>query len=261
MDYSVEWVVILLFACLTALLWFRLWRVRGVEKLKYEFMTIVAHKLRTPLTSIKWELSTLLTRSDLDQSLSEGIRRIDSATNQLLELSNVLVDAAHTQHGSYAYQKEPLDLARFAVQSLARLDTRVRGKNLSVVTEMPPNVPTILGDRGRIASVVDVFVENAVQYNRDGGSIRVAVRVDKKVVRFSVSDTGIGILSHDMRHLFTPLFRSESAKRVDTEGVGIGLSVAQSIIEKHGGKIGAESAGEGRGATFWFTLPVSARAQ
>lgn len=261
MDYSVEWVVILLFACLTALLWFRLWRVRGVEKLKYEFMTIVAHKLRTPLTSIKWELSQLLSRSDLDQPLSEGLRRIDSSSNQLLELSNVLVDSAHTQRGSYAYQKEPLDLARFAVQSLARLDTRVQGKNLSVVTEVAPNLPAILGDRGRVASVVDVLIENAVQYNRDGGSIRVTIRAEKKAVRFSVSDTGIGIPQRDMRYLFTPLFRSESAKRVDTEGVGIGLSVAKSIVERHGGKVGAESVGEGRGATFWFTLPVSVSAQ
>ncbi len=261
MGYPVEWILMLFFVCLTALMWFRLWRARGVERLKYEFMTIVAHKLRTPLTSIKWELSALLSRTDLDQTLLEGLHRVDSASNQLLELANVLVDAAHTQRGSYAYQKESLDLARFAVQSLARLDTRVRGKNLSVVTEVAPNLPTVLGDRGRVASVVDVLIENAVQYNRDGGSIRVTVRAEKKAVRFLVSDTGIGIPQHHMRHLFTPLFRSESAKRVDTEGVGIGLSVAKSIIEKHGGKIGAESVGEGRGSTFWFTLPLSVSAQ
>lgn len=247
---------VLLFVCISALLWLRIRHTRSTDTLKYEFLTIAAHKLRTPLTSIKWELSALFAREGLDPTIVESLRRVDTASNQLLELTNVLMDSAHTRRGLYVYQKESIDLARYTTQSVARLENRIKGKNISVVTEVLPNLSPVLGDRGRIASVVDVFIENAVQYNRDGGSVRIAITNDRHQVRFSVSDTGIGVSPEDVPHLFTPFFRTEAAKRADTEGVGIGLSVAKDIITRHKGHVGVESVGEGRGATFWFTLPV-----
>jgi signal transduction histidine kinase len=79
---------------------------------------------------------------------------------------------------------------------------------------------------------------------------------EKRRVRFSVSDTGIGINHEDQQRIFSSFFRTDAAKTTDTEGVGIGLSVAKSIVEKHGGAIGVSSDGEGKGSTFWFTLPV-----
>lgn len=257
MTFSYEYIAlgcVALLVCFGVFLFIR--HARRVEVLKYEFMTIAAHKLRTPLTSIKWELSALFARLDLDTQTVEGLKRIDTASNQLLELTNVLMDSAQTRRGLYQYQREQIDLGRLATEALGRLDARIAAKNISVVTQLAPGLPVVYGDRARIAAVVDVLVENAVQYNRQGGSIRISVTAAKRAVKFSVSDTGIGVHAPDIPRLFTPFFRSERAKRADTEGVGVGLSVVKDVVTRHGGTVGVESPGEERGATFWFILPV-----
>ena len=115
-----------------------------------------------------------------------------------------------------------------------------------------------MGDPGRLASVGDVMIENAVIYNRSGGSVRIALTKDgRNGLRFEVADTGIGVVDDDKSRIFGSFYRTDAAKRADTEGVGIGLSIAKNIIEKHGGKIGVTSSGDNKGSTFWFTLPVN----
>ncbi len=233
------------------------WQTKDADKLKYEFITIAAHKLRTPLTRIRWEIPTLMARAGEDAVLKEGIARIDVANNRLIELTNILMEAAHTEDTAYGYKKEPVDLAIAIKNALGRFDTTIKEKNLSVVTVIEPEAGKPLGDPGRLASVVDVMIENSVMYNKDGGSIHITVSPEPgKRVKFSVSDTGIGISKDDAGRIFSSFYRSDAAKRADTEGVGIGLSVAKNIIEKHNGLMSVESTGDGKGSTFWFTLPV-----
>lgn len=229
---------------------------KDTDRLKYEFITIAAHKLRTPLTRIRWEIPGLLEKVGDNPEVREGIVRIDVANNRLIELTNILMEAAHTEDTAYWYKKDPVDLGIAITNAIARFDAQIKEKKLSLVVEIAPDVKKPLGDQGRLASVVDVLIENAVIYTPPGGSIRVELSAEKKRVRFSVSDTGIGIKPEDQQRIFSSFFRTDAAKTTDTEGVGIGLSVAKSILEKHGGKIGVSSDGEGKGSSFWFTLPV-----
>lgn len=232
-------------------------QTKDADKLKYEFITIAAHKLRTPLTRIRWEIPTLLARAGDDPAFKEGLARIDVANNRLIELTNILMEAAHTEDTAYGYKKEPVDLALAVTNALGRFDTTIKEKNLSVVVSADPAAGKPLGDSGRLASVIDVMVENAVMYNKNGGSIRVAVTPEgRSRVKVSVSDTGIGMTKEDASRIFSSFYRTDAAKRADTEGVGIGLTVAKSVIEKHSGRMGVQSPGEGKGSTFWFTLPV-----
>lgn len=232
-------------------------QTQDADRLKYEFITIAAHKLRTPLTRIRWEIPNLLVRAERDKELKEGLLRIDVANNRLIELTNILMEAAHTEDTAYGYKKDPIDLAVAIKNSIGRFDSQIKEKNLSVVVEVQPDAKHPIGDSGRLASVVDVLVENAVIYNKNGGSVRVALSNDgSSRVKLSVSDTGIGVKPEDEERIFASFYRSEEAKRMDTEGVGIGLSVARNIVEKHGGRLSVTSAGEGKGSTFWFTLPV-----
>lgn len=166
------------------------------------------------------------------------------------------MEAAHTEDTAYWYKKDPVDLGIAIQNAVARFDAQIKEKKLALVVEIAPDVKKPLGDQGRLASVVDVLIENAVIYTPEGGSIRVELSQEKRRVRFSVSDTGIGIKPEDQQRIFSSFFRTDAAKTTDTEGVGIGLSVAKSILEKHGGKIGVSSEGERKGSTFWFTLPV-----
>ncbi len=231
-------------------------QTQDADRLKYEFITIATHKLRTPLTRIRWAIPDLMAQAKDNQALKEGIVRIDIANNRLIELTNILMEAARTEDTSYSYKKEPVDLLLAITNALGRFDVQIKEKNLSVVTEVDPTAKKPIGDAGRISSVVDIFIENAVMYNRAGGSVRVSVTQERRTITFSVSDTGIGVSDEDRDRIFSSFYRSEAAKTSDTEGVGIGLAVAKSIIEKHGGTIGVRSQGDGKGSTFWFTLPT-----
>ncbi len=230
-------------------------QTKDTDRLKYEFITIAAHKLRTPLTRIRWEIPDLIQRAT-DPTLKEGLVRIDVANNRLIELTNILLEAAHTEDTQYSYKRERVDLAIAVKNAVGRFETQTKEKNLNLVVEIQPDSGKPMGDQGRLASVIDILVENAVIYTPQGGSIRVALNNEHGRVHCSVSDTGIGVKPEDQDKIFSSFFRTDAAKTSDTEGVGIGLAVAKSIIEKHNGKIGVTSGGEGKGSTFWFTLPV-----
>lgn len=231
-------------------------QAQETDRLKYEFITIAAHKLRTPLTRIRWAIPELLQHAGDNATLKEGLVRIDVANNRLIELTNVLMEAAHTEDTQYSYKKDAVDLGFAARNSYGRFEAQIAEKHLTVSVNVAPNLPKVSGDSGRLAAVVDVLVENAVIYTPQNGKIAIDVAQEGGRVRFAVTDTGIGISQEDQGRIFSSFYRTDKAKTTDTEGVGIGLTIAKSIIEKHNGQMGATSAGEGAGSTFWFTLPV-----
>lgn len=230
-------------------------KVRDTERLKYEFITIAAHKLRTPLTRIRWVIPELLVQAGTNTSFREGVRRIDDANNRLIELTNVLMEAAHPG-GSYDYQQISVDLKHLAWEAVKRFATQISEKKL-VVTVDAEYPPKAWGDMRRLVMVVEVLVENAIMYTPAGGTIRISVKKDLQGVRFSVTDSGIGVKPEDQQNIFSSFFRTTAARTADTEGVGLGLSLAKSIIERQGGRIGVLSAGEGKGSTFWFSMPAA----
>jgi len=226
------------------------------EKLKYEFITVATHKLRTPLTQIRWSLAELMPRAQGDPALLEGLRRIDESNNRLIELTTDLMEAAHSGEGMNGYKKEAVDLAQLATDTLEHFALQITAKKI-VVTKSFENVPFVQGDKRHTESVVTVFIENAITYTPAGGTVHIEARKDRQGVRFSVTDSGIGVAIEDRDRLFKSFFRTDRAKTTDTEGVGLGLSLAKSTIERQGGSIGFTSEGEGKGSTFWFTLPVA----
>jgi signal transduction histidine kinase len=231
-------------------------KVRDTERLKYEFITIATHKLRTPLTRIRWVIPELLAQAGTNASLREGVRRIDDSNNRLIELTNVLMEAAHPG-GQYDYQQIPVDLKHLAWEALKRFATQISEKKLAVSVDAT-YPPKAMGDMRRLGMVVEVLVENAIMYTPPNGTIRIAIEKDRRGVRLSVTDSGIGVRSEDQGHIFSSFFRTKAAHTTDTEGVGLGLSLAKSMIERQHGRIGVTSRGEGRGSTFWFVLPAAA---
>ena len=228
-------------------------QAKEVARLKYEFIAVAAHKLRTPLTRIRWMIPQLLEQTT-DQKLAEGLTQIDIANNRLIELTNVLLEAAHTEDTGLSYTRDQIDWKRLINGAVERFKLQMLDKRLDVFVSIDEYLPNITGDYRRLASVVEIFIENAVMYTPITGSVRITAERTKQGMKVSVSDTGIGVNPEDQKHIFSSFFRTDIAKKADTEGVGLGLSVAKHIIEKHGGTIGMESEGEGKGSTFWFTL-------
>ncbi len=251
------WLVPLVTGTMAVLVGRAFW-IQAVEAdhLKYEFITIAAHKLRTPLTRIKWEIAELIHDFDKDSKLYESLSHIDNANNRLIELTNVLLESAHTDDTTYNYTRSEVSLADLAQNALAKMEQIITSKNITVTKDIEPISAKLYGDLGRISSVVDVLIENAVMYTPAQGTVAIKIASDEASVHFAVADSGIGIDAKDIKRIFTSFYRTDRAKTADTEGVGIGLTIARNVIEKHGGKIGVQSEGEGKGATFWFTLPL-----
>ena len=222
------------------------------ERVKYEFITVATHKLRTPLTQMNWGISAIREQK-IDADTSELLDNLQHSSDRLIELTNMLFSTMEEEDQSYEYEKEEVDLQKITDTILAQLKVITDRKKLAITTTFD-TVKSAVADPDRIASVIEVFIENAVNYTAAGGSIDIATRMVGNRVHFFVKDTGIGVSEQDKKSIFLSFYRSDAAKRIDTEGVGLGLSMAQSIIKKHGGKIGVESEGEGLGSVFWFEL-------
>ncbi|TSC67635.1 MAG: Integral membrane sensor signal transduction histidine kinase [Parcubacteria group bacterium Gr01-1014_72] len=230
-------------------------RMRETDLLKYEFVDVVTHKFRTPLTEIKWQVEGLL-ESDIAPERKAEVRVIQSATNRLVALTNLLVTVTETESGRYVYhfKRGSLESLVGNVVSSKREMANVRGITLSV--QVPPTLPTIPFDEERLRFVIENLIRNALVYTNRGGKVAVRLFADKKRVYCEVSDTGMGIEGRIGRHISEQFFRAEEAKRADTEGMGIGLFLSRNIILRHGGKLLFTSPGAGKGSTFSFTLPI-----
>lgn len=232
-----------------------LWRTRATsEKLKYEFITIIAHKFRTPLTHIKWT-SDELVKNEQDAYKKQSLMDIQQSNEKLIKLTNTLfelTDASNAVAASYTIER--VDLCGFIRDVSASFKDMFHEKNIFFSVQCPPEPLYVKIDRQRIEFVIQTILENALNYSSPGQTVEVTVGKNGRRAQVSVLDHGIGIDPGDMPRLFTKFFRSVRAQTMDTEGFGVGLYLAQSIIHRHHGDISASSAGEGQGATFTMSL-------
>ena len=233
------------------------WRkIRETDLLKYEFVTIVTHKFRTPLTHIKWATEDLM-KIKLPAEQRKQIEDIKISSNRLVELTNLLTALSDLGEESYAYRKEPVALEIFMRQTITPYLKWFSEKGVRFAFQIADNLPRGVFDPAKIRFVLRTILENALAYTAPGGTVTVSGNADNSSVIVRVKDTGIGIAHQDQPQIFTKFFRSAAAKRADTEGMGVGLFMAKIIVERHGGKIHVFSEGEGKGSSFTITLPIS----
>ncbi len=229
------------------------WQFRESERLKYEFIAVATHKLRTPLTRIHWSVAEVINLPTTDQKTREALARIDDSSNRLIELTTALIEISHLGQTA-AIARSPVDLEPLVHRSLERFTGEIAEKKLGVLTDLGVE-HVVRGEERSIGSVVDVLIENAIAYTPAAGTVQIRVTPDPLGLRFSVTDTGMGVAPEDRSHIFADFFRANSAKTADTEGTGLGLSLAKDFITRLEGTIGFDSEGPGKGSTFWFILP------
>ena len=232
-----------------------LWvRLKESEQLKYEFITIIAHKFRTPLTQIKW-LTEGLTTKEQDPYKKEDLGEIRGANEQLISLTNTLIELTDSDKSSKgSYELEKVDLCSFVKAIGDEMKSYFHGKNIFFSVKCDTMDLEVVIDKARMEYVFQTVLNNAYMYTGPGKSVEVTVYGDRRHAYVTVSDHGIGISPEDMRNIFTKFYRAENAVKTDTEGFGIGLYMAQAILRRHGGKIFASSAGLGQGSTFTISL-------
>ena len=234
-----------------------------LERLRAEFLGMVSHELRMPLTSIRGSATALLdASSDMDPAEMRQFHRIivDQADN-MRELIGDLLDVARIETGTLPIDAEPAGVA--ALVDRARNTFQSAGGRNNLDIDVASDLPLVMADRRRIVQVIGNLLSNAARHSPESSAIRVSAVRNGIRVEISVADQGRGISAGDLPHLFRKFSRTGAweAGRSLVGGSGLGLAICKGIVEAHGGRIRAESEGTGMGARFIFTLPVVEEAE
>lgn len=222
-------------------------------KLKDEFIGMVSHEIKTPLTVIIGALSTVtaegVTQTEARELLQDAVDHADilaSIVDNLLELSR-------SQADRLILQKEPTDIRAIAQIVVAKL----QGKSSihQLIVDIITGLPIVDVDPLRAERVLYNLVDNAIKYSPKGGEVKISARQENENLVVSVSDHGLGISQDDQQRLFQKFQRLDVMVKRSIQGVGLGLNVCRILVEAHGGQIWVESR-KGKGSTFYFTIPL-----
>lgn len=223
------------------------------EHLKEEFIGIVTHELRSPLTVVIGALHTALAEQsrlspdDMRQLLEDATVEAEALLHTLL---NFLELFRGQEKRSFLY-RESTDVAKVIWNTVDNVRRRCCSHKL--VVDIPDDLPDILADEIRLERILFNLLDNAIKYSPNGGEIRVSARQETAHIVLSVSDQGIGVSSEDRANIFKPFYRSQDSMDRGLKGTGLGLLVCQRLVEAHGGRIWVESE-PGIGTTFYLTL-------
>ncbi len=232
-------------------------REREVAQAKSAFVSIVAHELRTPMTSIKGYTDLVLSGAagGISEPQKNFLEVVKSNADRLSDLVADLLDLSRIETGRVVLKSEPLELDVVIEDVVTSLRSLAEEYQVSVDTEIPIGLPSINADRDRVVQVLTNLVGNACRYTPAGGSIEISVRRADSMLQTDVTDTGIGIPSGQIDRLFERFERGDHDLVRQRPGTGLGLPIAKSIVEMHGGRIWVESKLD-QGSTFSFTLPI-----
>ena len=234
--------------------------LQELERQRTEFVSLVSHELRAPLTSIKGSTARLLDRQrELDRAeMREFHRIIDEQAEHMYSLIGDLLDAGRIDSGTLSVSPEPSEVARLVER--ARNTFLSGGGRHDVLVDLPSALPRVMADRRRIVQVLNNLFANAARHAPESSPIRVAAVRNGVHVAVSVSDEGSGVAPEQLPHLFRKYAEVVAGEGWRGLGGGLGLAICKGVVEAHGGRIRAESAGLGRGTRFTFTIPVSEEA-
>ncbi len=233
-------------------------REKMVERLKTEFVSLAAHQLRTPLSAIKWTLRMLLDGDlgEITKEQKDFIEKTYQSNERMISLINDLLNVTRIEEGRYLYRPQLAQIEEVVQFVITSYQDEVKKKKLKLEFKKPTKkLPEVKIDIEKMRLAIQNFLDNAIRYTPSGGKVTVSIRDTKKSIEFQIQDTGIGIPKDQQERVFTKFFRAANAIRSETEGSGLGLYITKNIIEAHGGKTWFESE-EGKGATFYFTIPI-----
>ena len=231
--------------------------LQELERLRADFLGMVSHELRGPLAAIKGSAATLLADPDgLDPAERHEFHRIiEQQADYMRGLIGDLLDAGRIEAGTLSVAPEPSEVA--ALVEGARSTFLSAGGRHTVVIDLPPDLPRVMADRRRIVQVLNNLLFNAARHSPHSAPIRVEAERDGSHVAVSVQDEGRGVAPERLPHLFRRYALDDEGGARMAAGMGLGLIICRGLVEAHGGRIRAESAGTGQGARFTFTIPVA----
>ena len=229
---------------------------QAANRAKDEFLATLSHELRTPMTAVLgWSRMLKLGLSEAETRVAiDAIEQSASAQAQLIE---DVLDVSRIMSGKLTFEPRPTDLRTVAQASITTVHPAAVAKGIEILTSIPPILPLVSGDEGRLQQVVWNLLANAIKFTPRGGTVTLRLSHHGSLVRLVVTDTGEGIDRNFLPYVFEPFRQADNSMTRPHGGIGLGLAIVRSLVEMHGGSIRATSEGKGRGASFTLELPVS----
>lgn len=230
-------------------------KLEQIELMRLQLIADVSHELRTPLTAIKGSMEGLI----------DGVLPADRSTyetvyheaDRLQRLVEDLHELSRLESSGIKLNLKSVNLASVIQAALERMQPAFQNKHIDLESELPKNLPRIQADSDRLLQVLINLLSNALHFTSAKGQVKVVLEKVKNELVVSVVDNGIGIRAQDMEHIFERFYMADKSRsRQEGGGSGIGLTIAKSLVNAHGGHIWVKSDGEGKGSAFYFSLPI-----
>jgi len=228
--------------------------LKELDRIKSEFVSVVSHDIRSPLTTIRGYMELLGRVGPLTPRQAEFLARVEQSMTTITDLIGDLLDTGRIEAG--LDQEEALvqleDVVERGIEAI-RLSAEAKQHTLSC--DIAPGLPPLMGNARRLEQLVTNLLSNAIKYTPQGGKIQVMLKAEGLYLMLRVTDNGIGVPPEEQPHIFDKFYRVQSAATADIGGTGLGLSIVKSVVERHGGRVWVESA-PGQGSTFIVLLPM-----
>lgn len=231
-------------------------QIRRLQTMRRDFVSNISHELRTPLASIRAVVETLQDGALDDPPAAQMfLSRAEQEVDVMTQMLEELLELSRIESGQVPLKLMPTAVADLLLVPLDRLKHQAERKKIELVLDLPSGLPRVLADPTRISQVITNLVHNAIKFTQEGDTVTVDAKVQADGVLIRVKDTGSGIDQQDLPRIFERFYKSDQARTRSQGGTGLGLAIARHIVQAHGGNIWAKSK-EGKGSTFFFTLPV-----
>jgi signal transduction histidine kinase len=232
-----------------------------LDRMKSEFISMVAHELRTPMTSITGYVDLLMLGmlGPVTDKQSEFLHVVKQNAQRLLTLATDLLDVSKIESEGLRLHLQSVSAADVVAEAAVAMEKQIEGKGQCLTVDVPRDLPVITADRDRIIQVVTNLLSNAHKYSPQDTEIQIRGLRTNGHLEIAVKDAGIGISQKDIKRLFTRFFRADNAISTEEDGTGLGLAICLEIVERHGGEIHVDSE-LGKGSTFHILLPLGEEA-
>lgn len=228
---------------------------QSANRAKDEFLATLSHEMRTPMTSVLgWARMLKLGLSDGEAQVA--IDAIEKSAGIQAQLIEDVLDVSRIMSGKLTFDPRPTDLRTVAQAAITTVHPAAVAKGIEILTSVPPMLPAVSGDEGRLQQIIWNLLANAIKFTPRGGSVTLRIVHVGSVIRLFVSDTGEGIERAFLPYVFEPFRQADNSMTRPHGGIGLGLAIARSLVEMHGGRITASSEGKQRGASFTLEFPV-----
>ncbi len=230
-------------------------KVAEASEIKSNFLSAVSHQLRSPIINLKWALDILEEEEDIEKQ-KKYIKNLKENVKRITELTENFFIASRIEEKELSSEKEEVDFQKIVEETISRFKIFTEDSDIKIVFNKAEKLPSLSIDKSQIKLIIENLIDNAICYSKKGGEINISVEYKENRIYFSIKDSGIGIPKEEQKHIFDKFFRAKNSKEKNKKGIGLGLFIVKSIIEKEKGKVWFQSE-LGKGTTFFFYLPVA----